>query len=431
MKTLVAFSVVFALMAGGPVAARPGAGQQRAGQQPPSRTAPASPTIAPAPTPADPKARLLYQMARWQWRQKKGSKLLPQFDSSSVEKFRLSVRRADPDNNPAGILTLYTKAEEALRAQRLTYDTATPDEVRAALATALTAKYRNDPKQAEAAAFVATLAAAPVPTAAAAPPDAAQKADSPQTSASTSAPALAAEKSNEGGEEQPQISATADNDHLPGVVYFLAGLLIGLLAGAASFRLWQAPRIRAAVEQEAADLIREATIQIESLKKQISNLKRPTEAEALTPLPLSSRRAEPIVTPPSPAASEIVAEMPATPIELSVAPAAPPAPTRYYAPAPDVPYIEHRKLSAEPLTMMPVRLVVDGGPAGTRATYGFSPEADQARIINDGVRNLRAFFDFELPASDQISTITTRRAGRLERVGERWEVREKAQLDIQ
>ncbi len=117
-------------------------------------------------------------------------------------------------------------------------------------------------------------------------------------------------------------------------------------------------------------------------------------------------------------------------IELSVAPAPVAVPACFYAPAPDVPYVEHRKLSAEPFDLMPIRLQLTEGSDGTRATYGFSPEADQGRIIADGVRNLRAFFDFELPPTEQFTSIGTRQPGRLERVGERWEVREKAQLEI-
>ncbi len=133
------------------------------------------------------------------------------------------------------------------------------------------------------------------------------------------------------------------------------------------------------------------------------------------------------------AALNAVAQEVAAPVADSPQPSAQPtsnAPARFYAPAPNVPYIEHRKLAAEPFPLMPVCLIVTDGPAGNLATYGFSPQADQARIIADGIRNLRTFFDFDLPPNDQYTRITTAAAGKLERVGERWEVREKARLTI-
>ena len=65
-------------------------------------------------------------------------------------------------------------------------------------------------------------------------------------------------------------------------------------------------------------------------------------------------------------------------------------PLHYYAPAPDVPSIEHRKLSPNPLPQMPLLITLAHAEAGT-AQYSFSPQADQSRIIGNGVRELKEF----------------------------------------
>jgi hypothetical protein len=71
--------------------------------------------------------------------------------------------------------------------------------------------------------------------------------------------------------------------------------------------------------------------------------------------------------------------------------AAPTGPVHYYAPAPDVPSIEHRKLSPNPLPQMPLLVTLPHAEA-TAAQFSFSPQADQSRIIGNGVRELKEFF---------------------------------------
>ncbi|WP_152559762.1 hypothetical protein [Hymenobacter sp. IS2118] len=111
------------------------------------------------------------------------------------------------------------------------------------------------------------------------------------------------------------------------------------------------------------------------------------------------------------------------------APAASNGPIHYYAPAPDVPSIEHRKLSPNPLPQMPLLITLAHAGAGT-AQYAFSPQADQSRIIGNGVRELKEFFAFELPPTEQFTTITNLAAGKLEKREDTWHVVEKAEIAL-
>jgi hypothetical protein len=111
------------------------------------------------------------------------------------------------------------------------------------------------------------------------------------------------------------------------------------------------------------------------------------------------------------------------------APAPSSGPLHYYAPAPDVPSIEHRKLSPNPLPQMPLLITLAHAEAGT-AQYSFSPQADQSRIIGNGVRELKEFFSFELPPTEQFTSITNLVAGKLEKREGTWHVVQKAEIAL-
>ena len=124
--------------------------------------------------------------------------------------------------------------------------------------------------------------------------------------------------------------------------------------------------------------------------------------------------------------------------EASDAPAAPATseaaapnngPLHYYAPAPDVPSIEHRKLSPNPLPQMPLLITLPHSEA-TTAQFSFSPQADQSRIIGTGVRELKEFFQFELPPTEQFTTIQNLTAGKLEKRDDAWHGVQKAGIAL-
>jgi len=111
------------------------------------------------------------------------------------------------------------------------------------------------------------------------------------------------------------------------------------------------------------------------------------------------------------------------------APSAPTGPVHYYAPAPDVPSIEHRKLSPNPLPQMPLLITLAQADAET-AQFSFSPQADQSRIIGNGVRELKEFFQFELPPTEQFTTIQNLVPGKLEKRDDTWHVVQKAGIAL-
>jgi hypothetical protein len=104
-------------------------------------------------------------------------------------------------------------------------------------------------------------------------------------------------------------------------------------------------------------------------------------------------------------------------------------PVHFYGPAPDVPSIEHRKLSPNPLPQMPL-LVTLPHPDATTAQFSFSPQADQSRIIGNGVRELKEFFAFELPPTEQFTSIKNLTAGKLEKREDTWHVVQKAGIAL-
>ena len=117
--------------------------------------------------------------------------------------------------------------------------------------------------------------------------------------------------------------------------------------------------------------------------------------------------------------------MPLAPVALVVSN----GPVHYYAPAPDVPSIEHRKLSPNPLPQMPVLITLLHAEA-TTAQFSFSPQADQSRIIGNGVRELKEFFQFELPPTEQFTTIENLMPGKLEKRDDTWHVVQKAEIAL-
>jgi hypothetical protein len=122
-------------------------------------------------------------------------------------------------------------------------------------------------------------------------------------------------------------------------------------------------------------------------------------------------------------------EAPTGTIPDSAPAAAPTGPVHYYAPAPDVPSIEHRKLSPNPLPQMPLLVTLLHAEA-TAAQFSFSPQADQSRIIGNGVRELKEFFAFELPPTEQFTTIQNITAGQLEKRDDTWHVVQKAEIAL-
>jgi len=112
-----------------------------------------------------------------------------------------------------------------------------------------------------------------------------------------------------------------------------------------------------------------------------------------------------------------------------IVPEAPTGPVHYYAPAPDVPSIEHRKLSPNPLPQMPLLITLPHANAVT-AHFSFSPQADQSRIIGNGVRELKEFFQFELPPTEQFTTIKNLTPGQLEKRDDAWHVVQKAGIAL-
>jgi hypothetical protein len=108
---------------------------------------------------------------------------------------------------------------------------------------------------------------------------------------------------------------------------------------------------------------------------------------------------------------------------------APAGPVQFYAPAPDVPSIEHRKLSPNPLPQMPL-LIKLTHPDALKAEFSFSPQADQSRIIGNGVRELKEFFAFELPPAEQFTTIKNLTPGKLEKRDDAWHVVQKASIAL-
>ena len=134
-------------------------------------------------------------------------------------------------------------------------------------------------------------------------------------------------------------------------------------------------------------------------------------------------------TAPQAADSNSAAAAEASATSEAAIPAASNGPLHYYAPAPDVPSIEHRKLSPNPLPQMPLLITLPHAEA-TTAQFSFSPQADQSRIIGNGVRELKEFFQFELPPTEQFTSIKNLTPGKLEKRDDAWHVVQKAEIAL-
>lgn len=116
-------------------------------------------------------------------------------------------------------------------------------------------------------------------------------------------------------------------------------------------------------------------------------------------------------------------------LEAAAAANAPSSPLQFYGPAPDVPSIDHRKLSPNPLPQMPLLVTLANSEAST-AQFSFSPQADQSRVIGNGVQELKEFFAFELPLDKEFTTIQNLKPGKLEKREDTWHVVEKAGIAL-
>lgn len=105
-----------------------------------------------------------------------------------------------------------------------------------------------------------------------------------------------------------------------------------------------------------------------------------------------------------------------------------PLPTLFfrYAPAQEGGFIEERKVVTDALPQLPIMLTVDLR-IPDRATFILNPYVNQAKLIGDGLEQLRDYFDFTLPAG-KIASVTAAEAGQLRRQYDGWEVIRPAQL---
>lgn len=114
---------------------------------------------------------------------------------------------------------------------------------------------------------------------------------------------------------------------------------------------------------------------------------------------------------------------------FEVAAVAPAAATQLYGPAPDVPSIEARKLTPQSLPQMPICLRL-GQPQAITGSFVLNPLAEQSRLIGNGIRELKTFFDFDLPLPDNFSFISTSRPGKMELRDGTWHLVEKAKIEL-
>lgn len=105
------------------------------------------------------------------------------------------------------------------------------------------------------------------------------------------------------------------------------------------------------------------------------------------------------------------------------------ASTNLYGPAPDTPSIEARKLTPQSFPQMPICLRLANAQA-TVGSFVLNPHAEQSRLIGNGIRELKAFFDFDLPLPDNFSNITTSRPGKMELRNGTWHLVEKAKIEL-
>lgn len=175
------------------------------------------------------------------------------------------------------------------------------------------------------------------------------------------------------------------------------------------------------------------------LRQQVSELTRqlaqgPTQQVGAPPLPAVEvvDTAEPLdskaVAAPSPTENSpsfpALEEKEPTPEGAREVPALEPAPR--YAPAQQTAFLPDSKLAAEPLPQLPLLLSFrPDDPA--RASFTLSPHVNQAKLIGDGLHQLREFFDFELPAG-RLVAVSADAPGQLVRQADGWLVVQRARL---
>ena len=204
--------------------------------------------------------------------------------------------------------------------------------------------------------------------------------------------------------------------------------LVGLLTGALLTMIYRRPP--AVAEVASPLLVEEPRIQKpKPISQHGAHNQAKKEAEAMKqvavpqPAPPPKRNPNPKPAPVQQPAPPPVA-IPA--VEVS-APVAPAPPTNWYAPAQEGGHIEVRKLVAEALPQLPIMLIIDARNPD-RATFTLNPQANQGKLIGDGLEQLRDYFDYELPG--RISSVTAAAPGQLVRQGDGWQVSTLARLEV-
>lgn len=233
---------------------------------------------------------------------------------------------------------------------------------------------------------------------------------------------------------------TSDNASKPSrnVGELIAAALLGTLAGG-GLLAWLRPRSAtpAAVytsppptptprqspfekaEREASILKLQA--RVAELEKQLSVAETPGLQTARKTSPTALPEPQTINEPPTNETQILPAATPVAPT--------PPAPVLLYGPAPSSPTIEHRKLSQVPMPQLPICLTLSGADA-PHGAFELSAEADHARLIRDGVKELREFFEYPLPLPERFTTIKTVQPGKLTRQGDTWTVERKSKIKL-
>ena len=109
-------------------------------------------------------------------------------------------------------------------------------------------------------------------------------------------------------------------------------------------------------------------------------------------------------------------------------PVAPAGPVHFYAPAPDVPSIEHRKLSPNPLPQMPLLIKLPHPDAESRVFL--QPPGRPVAHHRQRRAGIEGVFPFDLPPTEQFTTIKNLTPGKLEKRDDTWHVVQKAEIAL-
>ncbi|MBO3272984.1 DUF3945 domain-containing protein [Hymenobacter defluvii] len=102
-----------------------------------------------------------------------------------------------------------------------------------------------------------------------------------------------------------------------------------------------------------------------------------------------------------------------------------PAPTlsfTQYGPSTETGRLETRKLTGQPLPILNIALTDTG-------QYALNPAVDQKRLLDDGARSLRAFFDYQDVGTGLVK-IEVAQPGQMERTADGWQVASKGKLKL-